>query len=208
MKLPMTVTFRGIGRTEWIEADVRERAARLETYCGDIMSCHVVVEIPHRHHEEGNRVSVHIDLTVPDEEIAVTRGSNLHAVAQDLDEQEWTKHFEVEGMRKDVSLVIKNAFDVARRRLQDYVRRHRLDVKRHEEPLHGRICRWNPAEGFGAIEAADGHEVYFHRNSVLGRGLQQVKVGTGVVFVEEAGEKGPQASTVRVVRTRPEALPA
>ena len=203
MKLPMTITFRGTLRNDWIEAEIRKRAEKLETYCRDIVSCHVVVEIPHRHHEEGNRFSVRIDVTVPDEEIAVTRGSNLHGFTKDLDEQEWGKRFDVEGMRKHLRLVIKEAFDVARRRLQDHTRRHRLDVKRHEETPHGRVRQWSAIDQFGTIEAADGHEVYFHQNSVLGSGLKDLKVGAEVVFVEEAGEKGPQASTVKVVRTRP-----
>ena len=202
MKLPMTVAFRGMDRHEWIEGEIRKRAAKLETYCRDIASCHVVVEIPHRHHEEGNRFSVRIDVTVPDEEIAVTRGANLHGFTKDLDEQEWVKRFDVEGMRKDLRLVIKEAFDVARRRLQDHTRRHRLDVKRHEEAPHGRVREWSAIDQFGTIEAADGHEVYFHQNSVLGSGLKHMKVGAEVVFVEEAGEKGPQASTVKVVSTR------
>jgi cold shock CspA family protein len=37
---------------------------------------------------------------------------------------------------------------------------------------------------------------------VLGTGVRQMKAGTEVVFVEEAGDKGPQASTVRVVSAR------
>ena len=199
MKLPMTVVFRGMDRNEWIEAEIRQRAAKLETYCRDIGSCHVVVEVPHRHHQEGNRFSVHIDLTVPDHEIAVTRGSTLHAVAKDLDEEEWIKQLDVEGMRKDLGLVIKEAFDVARRQIQDQTRRHRLDVKRHEEAPHGRVRQWSAVDQFGTIEAADGHEVYFHQNSVLGGGLKRMKVGAEVVFAEEAVEKGPQASTVKVV---------
>ena len=48
--------------------------------------------------------------------------------------------------------------------------------------------------------AADGHEVYFHRNSVLGDEFDRLEVGNEVTFSEEAGEKGPQASTVRRIR--------
>jgi hypothetical protein len=97
----MSVTFRGSAPSEWIEADGRRRAARLDAYCGDIVSCRVVVDIPHRHHERGNRFSLRIGVTVPGEEIAVNRASNAHASRQDLDQREWAKQFEVEGMRKD-----------------------------------------------------------------------------------------------------------
>ena len=202
MKLPMTITLRGPVRHGWIEAEVRRRAEQLERYCRDIASCHVIVEMPHRHHEEGNRFSVRIALTAPDDEIAVTRGSNLHALAKDLEEQDWAKQFDVEGMRKHLRLVIKEAFDVARRRLQDRTRRHRRDVKTHLEAPRGRVRLWSPIDQYGTIEAMDGHEVYFHQNSVLGAGLQQLKVGAEVVFAEEGGEKGPQASSVRIVGAR------
>jgi cold shock CspA family protein len=42
-------------------------------------------------------------------------------------------------------------------------------------------------------------EIYFHRNSVLDADFDKLKIGTEVRFVEEAGDKGPQASTVKVV---------
>jgi hypothetical protein len=132
MSATTTVTFFGMAPNKWIDAEVRRRADRLETYCGDIVSCRVAVDLPHRHHQEGNRLSVRIDLTVPGEELAVTHGSNVHGSKQDLDEEEWVKQFDVEGMRKHLRLVIHEAFEVARRRLQDYARRRRHDVKTHE----------------------------------------------------------------------------
>lgn len=203
MKLPVTITFHGMAPSEWMEREIRGRAAKLDTYCRDIMSCHVVFDVPHRHHEAGNRFSLRIDLRVPDEEIAVTRASNVHASRRDLGEEEWVKQFDVEGMRKDVRLVIREAFDVARRRLQDYARKHRQAVKTHQELPRGRVVTWTPEEAFGTIEAADGHQVYFHQHSVIGSGLKRLRVGADVAFVEEPGEKGPQASTVKVMRVRP-----
>lgn len=56
-----------------------------------------------------------------------------------------------------------------------------------------------PQEGYGFLTADDGREIYFHKNSVLGRAFPRLKVGTTVRYVEEAGEKGPQASTLRIV---------
>ena len=79
MKLPITVTFHGPDRSDWIENEVRARAARLDVYCPDIMSCHVTVDVSHRHHTKGNRFSLRTDLRVAGEEIAVTRASNIHA---------------------------------------------------------------------------------------------------------------------------------
>jgi sigma 54 modulation/S30EA-like ribosomal protein len=67
--------------------------------------------MPHRQHERGNLYEVRIDLAVPGEEIAVNREAPLHAQS------------------RDVHVAIRDAFDAARRRLEDYVRRRRHDVK-------------------------------------------------------------------------------
>ena len=69
----MTVTFLGISHGAWLEADIRKRAAKLDASCRDIISCQVVVDLPHRHHEKGNPFSLRITVTARDEEIAVKR---------------------------------------------------------------------------------------------------------------------------------------
>jgi ribosome-associated translation inhibitor RaiA len=135
MKLPVEIRFRNLRRSALIEDDIRQRAERLNTYCGDITSCRVLVEVPHRHHEKGNPFHVRINLTVPDDDIAVTRASTLHASAKD--EHAWVKALEVDAMRIDVQLVVREAFDAVRRRLQDYARRRRGAVKAHERGVRG-----------------------------------------------------------------------
>jgi hypothetical protein len=72
---------------------------------------------------------VRIDLTAPGTEIAVTRDSTLQTSTKD--EKAWVKAFEVDAMRTHLQLVVREAFDVARRRLQDYARRRRRAVKTH-----------------------------------------------------------------------------
>jgi cold shock CspA family protein len=60
----------------------------------------------------------------------------------------------------------------------------------------------SPVDEFGYLEAEDGHEVYFHRRAVLDGAFDRLTVGTRVSFVEEPGEKGPQASTVKLLHPR------
>jgi cold shock CspA family protein len=62
-----------------------------------------------------------------------------------------------------------------------------------------RVVRIFPIEDYGFLETLDGREIYFHKNSVLQTSFDRLEVGTEVYFAEEVGEKGPQASTVRVV---------
>ena len=131
MKTAVTITYRGLSPRKWIEEDILGHAAKLDTYYRHITSCRAVVSIPHQHHDSGNRFSVRVEILVPDEEIVVSRDANLHAAIQDLAENEWVKAFDIEGMRKDLRVVVRDAFDAARRQLQDYARRHRMAVKQH-----------------------------------------------------------------------------
>ena len=48
------------------------------------------------------------------------------------------------------------------------------------------------------LQAPDGRDVYFHRNSVPDGDFPKLSLGARVTFVEEMGEKGAQASTVRL----------
>ncbi|HVB38068.1 MAG TPA: HPF/RaiA family ribosome-associated protein, partial [Vicinamibacterales bacterium] len=145
MQLPVQITFRNMDRSEALEDEIGRRVAKLETYYGRIMACRVSIERPHRHQQEGNRFRVRIDLTVPGEEIVISHESpTLHANLQDLDADKRTKAAEVDAVQKYGRVAIHEAFDTARRRLQDYARRQRGDVKSHEAPPHGQVVRLMP----------------------------------------------------------------
>jgi cold shock CspA family protein len=79
------------------------------------------------------------------------------------------------------------------------MRVRRGDVKHHEPPNEGTIVSLDKHASFGRIGTTDGREIYFHRNSVLNAKFDALEVGTPVRFDEEAGDQGPQASTVHVV---------
>jgi cold shock CspA family protein/ribosome-associated translation inhibitor RaiA len=180
MQLPLQITFRGMSPSPAVEAAIRERAGKLEQFFERIMSCRVVVEAPHRHKHKGKLYSVRIDLKVPRGEIAVT-----HSGPKDQAHQ-------------DVYVAIRDAFDSARRLLEDHAREFRGDMKTHEPPLHGKVVRLFPDRGYGFIETPDTGEIYFHQNSVTGPGFDKLKVGTEVRLTLAEGEspQGPQASTV------------
>ena len=88
--------------------------------------------------------------------------------------------------------------DAARRRLEDFAREQRGVVKTHEVPAHGEVVELEKVDGYGFIQAGE-NRIYFHRASVLDDAFDEITVGTPVTFVEERGEKGPQASTVRIL---------
>lgn len=202
MQLTPTITFRGIDHSEALEADVLTRIAKLETYYRSIMGCRVLVEPAQRHHEAGNRYHVRIDLTVPGEEIVVAHDASVHARARHGASPKTTKGTEPDPERKHVYVAVREAFDVARRRLQDYARRQRGAVKIAERRPRGRVVRLFPIDEYGYIETEDGHEVYFQKSAVLRNGFGRLKVGSKVSYTEESGEKGPQASTVLLAHRR------
>jgi hypothetical protein len=126
-----TITFRGLPAREWVKEEIGKHVAKLNTYHRRITSCRAVVGMPHQHHEEGNRFQLELKISVPGQDIVVSRDSNIHGLAKDLGEREGAKAFEIEGMRKHLRLVIREAFDAARRQLQDHARRRRMTVKTH-----------------------------------------------------------------------------
>ena len=199
MKSQMQITFRNMKRSEEIEGWIRAEAAKLDTLYSRLMGCRVAVEVPHRHHRRGSPYHIRIDLTVPRGEIVVKREPSLSTRARQLDEWEIKKKSEVKIQHKNLRTAINDAFKAAGRRLQDYARRQRGDIKTQALLPEARVSKILPYEGYGFLTSDDGREIYFHRNSVLGRAFARLKVGTTVRFVEELGEKGPQASTVRIV---------
>jgi cold shock CspA family protein len=202
MQITPSITFRGIEPSLELEEEIRTRLARLETFSQSIMGCRVLVELAQRHHEAGNRYHVRIDLTVPGEEIVVAHEASLHAAAQGTGVEATRKADEPDPVRKHARVAVREAFDVARRRLQDYVRRQRGTVKAASRQPRGRVTRLSPIDEYGYIEAEDGHEVYFQKTSVLKNAFDRLQVGSAVSFAEEPGEKGPQASTVKLLHPR------
>jgi cold shock CspA family protein len=198
MVLPTQITFRNMESSEHVKDWILSEAGKLETFYQPIMSCRVAVEVPHRHRRKGAAYGVRIDLTLPGGEIVVKRAPTLaHRLAQ-VKKTAVSKQAELDAPRKNLRIAINQAFQAASRRLQEYAQKQRREVKRHEPAPVARVSRIFPDEGYGFITAPDGHELYFHRDSVLNRAFKRLKVGTVVHFAEEKGEKGPQASTVRI----------
>lgn len=167
--------------SEATERTVRAKASKLDQFADHIMGCRIVIDLPHGHHAHGNLYQVRIAITVPGEEIVVNR-----------ERSERVEH-------RDIEVAIRDAFDAAYRQLEDYVRRRRGSIKQLATAPHGRVSRMFPEAGYGFIETSDGREIYFHRHSVLHEGFDDLQEGAEVSFVEEAGKKGLQASTVKIV---------
>jgi cold shock CspA family protein/ribosome-associated translation inhibitor RaiA len=202
MILPLQITFRNIESSEVVKGWIQKEAKKLDEFHGNITGCRVVVELPNRRRKAGNLYHVRVDLTVPGGEMVVKRQPNLRALPGRV-VMKPQKSLEVRVPHKDLRQAINDAFGAMRRRLQDYSRRRRREVKTHGAPPLGRVARLFPEEGYGFLEAADGREIYFHKNSVLNSAFDRLATGSAVSFIEEKGNQGPQASTVKLVRRKP-----
>jgi len=101
MQVPLQIAFHNLAHTEAVTALIEEKVAWLERSCDRITGCRVVVEEPHRHRHQGNHCLVRVDLTVPGGEVVVSREAKPDALDS----------------------TIREAFEVARRRLEARTRR-------------------------------------------------------------------------------------
>lgn len=108
----MTVqtVFRHVHPSIELEEAIRARAAQLDSL-GTVLACRVLIDIPHLHHRRGNAVEVRIELSRRGEDVIVT----------------------IEGQR-GAAAAIDEAFDVARRRLEDLVNEERDTRRRASAP--------------------------------------------------------------------------
>src|SRR6516225_9265718 len=193
MMVPVQTTFRNMDASVAVAARVQEEADKLDKYFRRITSCRVIVEAPHRYHRHGDAFHIRIELEVPGKELVVTHEPNLKREEQG----EWHKHLGVGGPHQDVYVAIRDGFKAMRRQLRDYVRCLRHDVKAHHRAPHAKVSKLFPKEGYGFIETLEGREIYFHKNSLLNLAFEHLEICDEVIFSEEAGDKGPQAITIR-----------
>lgn len=181
MQTPLEISFTNMDPSPAVEARVRERAEKLERLYDRITSCHVYIEAPHQQHRKGNRFEVRIKARVPGTELAVSNNPG-----RDEDHE-------------DIYIALRDAFNAMERQLKKWRRQVQGEVKTAAVPLQGRVAEL--FDDFGHIAAIDGRLIYFHRNSVVGAGFDDLVEGTTVELVvhEAEGDKGPQASTVRPI---------
>jgi len=63
----------------------------------------------------------------------------------------------------------------------------------------GTVKWFSSEKGFGFITQTDGPDVFVHFSAIEGEGYRNLEEGQTVEFEVTQGQKGPQASSVRVV---------
>lgn len=113
MQTPLQITFRHMEPSDALDARIREEVAKLETVYDRITRCHVTVDLPHKHQRQGKHFTIRVELSIPHDTIVIARDPSDDTTSE------------------DPYAAVNEAFDQARRQLQNHVDRMRGDVKRH-----------------------------------------------------------------------------
>lgn len=111
MKQPLDLRFIGMAPSPALEESVRAKVAQLDRSGDEIVACRVTIEQEHKHQQQGRPFGVRIDLTLPGQEIAVNRVRD-----------------------EDAYVAVRDAFDAARRQVEEALRIRRGEVKQHPAP--------------------------------------------------------------------------
>jgi ribosomal subunit interface protein len=110
MERPLEIAFHNLEPSEALEAEIRRRVAKLEKVFTRLTGCRVSVEALHKQHQTGNLYEVHITLSVPGRDLAVSREPHKA--------KERYAH-------PDVYVSVREAFDAAERQLSHFKEKRR-----------------------------------------------------------------------------------
>lgn len=183
MQVPLALTFRDVAKSPNIVELIQAQVDHLHRFCRYITSCRIAVERPQLHQSQGNPYRIRIEVHVP-------RG---HAIVT-------TREITRTDMHDSLTTVIRDAFHATRRQLERLVRRQHGETKQHpEQEMAAVVTQLFRDKDYGFLQTLDGRDIYFHRNAVVNGDFGRLEIGAGVQYIERAGDKGPQASTVRTV---------
>lgn len=184
MQVPLELAFHHVDSTEWAEAEIRERVAKLEKIYDRLVSARVKVERP----AHNAPAVVHIELGIP--------GRADIIVGQEAE------HLQRKFQSPDLKVAINEAFRVAERRLFE-LKEKQQGRARHishdgQNQYLGQVAEMHAAEDHGFLLTAEGSLLYFHRNSMLAGDFDKLRRGDELHYVEDIGDTGPTASKVRL----------
>jgi cold shock CspA family protein/ribosome-associated translation inhibitor RaiA len=188
MERPLEIAFHNMQSSEWLEAEIRQHVEKLEKRFGRLIGCRVSVEALHQQHQTGNIYEVHVILSVPGQDLAVSR--EPHKPKERY-------------ANPDVRTSVRDAFKAAERQLEAWKGRKREDTTAPSaKAIAGQIALIEPGADHGFLLTSTGSQLYFHRDSVTNGRFEDLKRGDFVYYVEEEGDAGPVATKVRLAPAR------
>lgn len=184
MDRPLEVAFHNLQPSSTIEAELRRHVEKLERRFDHLIGCRVSVEKLHNQHRTGNLFEIHIVLSVPGRDLAVSR--QPHKAKERF-------------ANPDIHVSIREAFDAAERQLEAFKGKIRSDTATPSgSALTGQVTLIEPGVDHGFILNSVGSQLYFHRDSVTNGRFEALKEGDMVHYVEGEGDAGPIATKVRI----------
>ena len=102
MYTPLQVSLRGVEPSEALIKAIRDKAQKLEHFYDRITGCRVALTLDAGHPRQVKQFSVHLGVKLPGSVIEATRAHD-----------------------KNIYVALREAFDAARRQLEDYAREQR-----------------------------------------------------------------------------------
>lgn len=179
MQTPLQVSFHGMDKSASVEERIREKAEKLERYYGRMEGINVVVDADSRRHRNGNLYNIKIGIGVPGKDVFIDHsGPQNHA-------------------HEDINVAIRDAFDAARRKLEDHVRRLRGDVKSHSRAAKATIVQ--RGEETAVAETETGEKLTLERSRLSADFFDRLSVGAAIHVTLLAAENGAIVDITDVV---------
>ena len=175
--MELKVEARNVELKKGWQAKIDEEKEKLiRHYAGFVLHLRVAIEAT-THHKEGG-FEVKIVASVPNDTVVVSRKGEI------------------------VRPLLIEAFDVLSLQLKEKLRKRRK-AQKQPEPFAdtdsvGIVHKVSPHESYGFITTFDNREIYFHENALKNVAIDDLTEGDSVLFGESFGDKGPQATWVRV----------
>lgn len=180
--IPFNIISKEFEITEAMHNVTFDHVQSLGHFYDRIIGVEVTFSEPHRSQNKGRIYQITIKVKIPGPDVIVSREP-----AKD-------------GAHEDFYVALGDAFDKAKRVLEERVRKMRGDVKAHNgaQP-HAKVIKKFELDGYGFIETPDGRELYFHENCIVNGQFKELTIGAEVRFSEELGEKGPKVTSMHIV---------
>lgn len=105
---------------------------------------------------------------------------------------------------ENVGPLLIEGFDVLTQQMKEMQRKKRQSQQKgasstaDDSAQFGVIRKVSPFESYGFIVSQDAREIYFHENALKDISIDALTEGDAVMYGESRGDKGPQASWVRL----------
>ncbi len=164
-------------RKGWQKKIDEEKEKLVQHFANFVLHLRVSIEAT-AHHKEGG-YELKLVASVPSDTVVVSRKG------------------------ENVGPLLVEAFDVLTLQMKEIQRKKRQSQKNADGSVedgaqYGVIRKVSPFESYGFIVSQDAREIYFHENALKDIAIDSLTEGDSVMYGESLGDKGPQASWVRM----------